>query len=66
MEQLKASELVERLNELIKKHGDVDVAVHTEDGMFAAFGCYYDNFVEAIIISEYYEDVDSNMCSGNN
>ena len=54
MEQFKASELVERLNELIKKHGDVDVAVHTEEGTFAALGCYYDIFAESIIISEQY------------
>lgn len=52
MEQFKASELVERLNGLIKKHGDVDVAVHTEEGTFAALGCYYDIFAESIIISE--------------
>ena len=52
MEQFKASELVERLNELIKKLGDVDVAVQTEEGTFAALGCYYDIFAESIIISE--------------
>ena len=51
-EQFKASELVERINELIKKHGDVDVAVHTDEGTFAALGCYYDIFAESIIISE--------------
>ena len=52
MEQFKASELVERINELIEKHGDVPVAVSTEEGTFAALGCYYDIFAESIIISE--------------
>lgn len=53
MEQFKASEIVERINELIEKHGDVPVAVNTEDGTFAALGCYYDIFAESIIISEW-------------
>lgn len=44
MEQFKASELVERLNEIIKKHGDVDVAVKTEEMRDA----FYNNFKELI------------------
>lgn len=51
-EQFTASEIVERINELIKKHGDVPIAVQTEDGTYAALGCYYDIFAESIIISE--------------
>lgn len=50
--QFTASEIVERINELIKKHGDVPIAVQTEDGTYAALGCYYDIFAESIIISE--------------
>ena len=51
-EQFTASELIKRINELIEKHGDVSVAVRTEEGTFAVLGCYYDIFVESIIISE--------------
>lgn len=52
MERFKASEIIERLNELIEKHGDVDVAIHVEEGTFPVMGCYYDIFAESIIISE--------------
>lgn len=50
--QFKASEIVKRLNELIAKHGDVDVAVRTDEGTFPALGCYYDPFAKLIIVSE--------------
>lgn len=52
MEQFKATEIIERLNELITKYGDVPVAIKTEEGMFPLTGCYYDIFAESIIMAE--------------
>ena len=52
MEQFKATEIIDRLNELIEKHGDVPVAIQTEEGMFPVTGCYYDIFAESIVMTE--------------
>lgn len=45
-------ELIEILTALVEKHGDQDVAIRTEEGTFAADGCYYDPIAESIIIEE--------------
>lgn len=49
---MKTKELIEILTALVEKHGDQDVAISTEEGTFAADGCYYDPIAESIIVSE--------------
>lgn len=49
---MKAKELIEILAVLVEKHGDQDVAISTEEGAFAADGCYYDAIAESIMIAE--------------
>ena len=52
MEWMKATELIKKLQDLVEKHGDQVVGINTEDGAFAATGCYYDPIAESIFISE--------------
>lgn len=49
---MKTTELIKHLTDLVEQRGDQDVAIRTEEGTFAADGCYYDPIAESIIVSE--------------
>ena len=49
---MKASELINEIQYMIEKHGDTNIVIRTEEGTFDTDGCYYDGFVESIVISE--------------
>jgi hypothetical protein len=49
---MRTSELIKELQNMIERHGDKDVAIRTEEGTFDTDGCYYDSFVDSIVISE--------------
>lgn len=49
---MKTTELIKTLTDIVEEYGDQDVAIRTEEGTFAADGCYYDPIAESIIVSE--------------